>query len=1436
MPTLERPGVNITQVITPASPTVVTPTLVPCIVGPCYQIVEPLKDGSLNSEARVATAAVLLSDTAWAGNADVSGKTLKLTVNGVTESVQFPVVQQGSLFPQAQIINTLNKQLTGAYAEYDSDDFLNIITFLKGATATIQIDTADVDNDADTPLLFTTDQSVHGNADYANLQYDARYADMPNTKAPSIDDVVLKGEDLTVYRHYNNRLIACRQDKAVNWTSYIPQDQVTTPDSISRALSQWRTIPLVAAATASAKTNTLDNLGTQASVTIPLQHKTSTGSLLWPDAMGQNFLKVTALRVNPDTGAVNTALLGAAGNASPAGNTGLKVVVAALGNGAAGVAFSYASPVLTITNQTSGTTFHQLQDAVAAALAAPGVKGVLNIELSFAAALLEEAAMGNTANGLIGTSWRASGGADAENFGADATANAKFATLTGSAKLEAATTVAQLGIAGETLSISVNGSDWADVLFVDSADTVQAQINTAVTAALGHDVADIQEVTTNKVGLAVDVLQLSSRLFTEVDGADSTIEVKASKQSVLDKLLGGEAASATRTEAIPGGVLLDDAAAWGVAGTADTRARKLTLTSVTDYNKFAVTALEKAIQPGSIKLELARVGIRGFISCTPLGPAPDVTGNPTNLVINHVDAAAASTSQTIALKDLDVSTDQKLVNEIASAIAGGALAGLVTVALVGGKIVFGAFGITGSKMKLVSAGTHANILAKLRGANTVEVFDVFATTKQTGVVTLTDSTAGAWQVSSVGVGTFDNCVADPALPTSASALTALLLDPSCSFCYSLGNSQKNNNEVGSLVWSGDTTGATTADQLPLVAHSLAGTTATITYTRCAASALSPAGVAYAGRIFQARPHKTLVGDTLYNKGVALGKVMAIQNSNGFTGNRLVLSDFTVAANASLTEWYCVAEGLTADSTRVQPELVVYDLLQTLRVKHALGRNLSGIPQPSRAGGPLYVGYRALRKDVTADTANPVLLAFANLDEVDAMIGPVVPENPLAFALRTAFFHTTDIVVAALGVAETSEDAPDGTVDAYIQALDFLAIKEVYALAPLTHDKAVHDKFGQHCYDMSAPAGRKERVCFVNIKLPTEKAPAAVVTGSATIGDPIGTQYVLTFGGDPAPNINVALSGKTKANGDVISGNDTSFTAEDGVYLERAGDSYKYLVVGVSGSDVTIETDNVYGPGYGPSSGGNADNYFRVAAPVDFEVDGEQCGIWVRQAAIDMQTTGGKLAVCETLADLAGSESGYQNRRLYFSQPEQLGISYNGSEALVPGYHACVADCARSGQLSPSQPFTNLPYNGFTRVVGSSDKFSENQMATAAAGGVWWVIQDVPGGSLTCRHQLSTDVSLLKTREYSIVRSVDYVAKVIRAQVRRFIGRNNITKSLLDVLGLSLSAALDSIIGTVVQGASVDSIQQDPSNPDTVVVQVSVKVFYPCNRISITIVA
>jgi hypothetical protein len=158
-----------------------------------------------------------------------------------------------------------------------------------------------------------------------------------------------------------------------------------------------------------------------------------------------------------------------------------------------------------------------------------------------------------------------------------------------------------------------------------------------------------------------------------------------------------------------------------------------------------------------------------------------------------------------------------------------------------------------------------------------------------------------------------------------------------------------------------------------------------------------------------------------------------------------------------------------------------------------------------------------------------------------------------------------------------------------------------------------------------------------------------------------------------------------------------------------------------------------------------------------------------------------------------------------------------------------------GAQPPQQPFTNFPMTGFVGVVGTSF-FTKSQLNQMAGGGTYILIQDAPGAPIMSRMQLSTDLTSIETRELSITKDIDFVAKFVRLAVRKFIGKNVITNQLLDAIGTTIHAVLKFLEDSgVLNGSNLNNIIQDPENPDTVLLDITLDVPFPCNYIKITLV-
>jgi hypothetical protein len=514
-------------------------------------------------------------------------------------------------------------------------------------------------------------------------------------------------------------------------------------------------------------------------------------------------------------------------------------------------------------------------------------------------------------------------------------------------------------------------------------------------------------------------------------------------------------------------------------------------------------------------------------------------------------------------------------------------------------------------------------------------------------------------------------------------------------------------------------------------------------------------------------------------------------------------------------WYIIAKNLPGGATRPDPNLVV-DANGDVILKQEQLRDLQG--DPVTTSGLLYLSYTAVRQDVTSRAEQPGLLRFDDTTALEEALDPISTDNPLALGLYFALINAPGVQVTGLGVDAVSADSPFGTVEAFTRAAEYLEGYEVYAIAPLTHDQSVHQVFSTHVTGMSAPTMKGERIAIVNPELPENRLDDLVASGTDgfTVGS-TGKQF------DTGVSNLTAL---VQAAG--ISPVGTIPTTE-GLFLDIASDALRYSVASIAGSIVTIRDTF--------AAGENDDSFYADSdlndPPLGAALVDEAFSIKVRGAALVTAAGRDLDGIAETMAAIG---RGYGNRRLNLTTPDQCAATIEGLEQLINGFYMCAGISGMVGQNAPQQSFTNFPMTGYSRVIGSSDTFNARQMNVMAGGGVWIVVQEAEGAPLTARMALTTDMTSIETRTDSITKVVDYTAKMLRAALRTFIGRFNITQGFLD----SLSSVIDGVGGMLIEtgvliGFNVNNIIQDEDAPDTVLVDVTLDVPYPCNYIRLTLV-
>ena len=562
------------------------------------------------------------------------------------------------------------------------------------------------------------------------------------------------------------------------------------------------------------------------------------------------------------------------------------------------------------------------------------------------------------------------------------------------------------------------------------------------------------------------------------------------------------------------------------------------------------------------------------------------------------------------------------------------------------------------------------------------------------------------------------------------------------------------------------------------------------------------------------PFPPKVGDQVFADGVFIGNISFVApggHSTWIKLDRELPLDFT--AQAVYIEAMNIPATLPAD--RPTPDLVI-DPSGAALIKMEVLRDTEGFPL-TNVSGALVIAYNALRLDVSPQAKKPSLLTFSDIAVLESTLDPLDLSNPLGLMFYFMMTNAPGISVTGIGVSAVDANDPDGTPLAYAEAFGFLEAQEVYALAPASQNPVVHQAGMAHVLAMSEPDAGGERVILINPKMPTEDLPSLVASGE---GDTLSTAPAGYWFDTKV----ASLAADLQANQINPTG---TIPADTGLYLQLATSAEHYNIAQVSGTRVLIRV--AFAPGQ------NDDRFYsQDAPPFPEQLIGVGFTVYVRGTALVTPTGLPDFDRIATAYQKLGRT--YGNRRVVMTAPEKTASILDGVEMEIPGYYINAAIAGMVGQLPPQQGFTNYPIAGFTRVLGSNDVFSRSQMNVGAAGGTYWIVQETAGAPLTTRMQVTTDLTSIETREFSITRIVDFVAKFMRIGLRNFIGRFNITQPFLDTLSTVVQGQLGFLREAgILVGGDLNNVTQDAGAPDSVTIDVTLDVPYPCNYIRLVLV-
>lgn len=546
-------------------------------------------------------------------------------------------------------------------------------------------------------------------------------------------------------------------------------------------------------------------------------------------------------------------------------------------------------------------------------------------------------------------------------------------------------------------------------------------------------------------------------------------------------------------------------------------------------------------------------------------------------------------------------------------------------------------------------------------------------------------------------------------------------------------------------------------------------------------------------------------------GVSSDQLVLTSTLKGYASTITVVDDST-SAKADAALGFGTGNRVASGTGRPNPDFSIDISGNIVLGAEILRSQLTGIPfEPGTSN--IYVQYKGLRKDVSPLAKDPGLLRIADVTTLQTVLSPITVDNPLGLGLFFMLLNAPGLECTALGVDEATTAAPFGTLEGFTRVSNFIESEEIYAVAPLTHDVLVHQMFKTHVEFMSGPSQKGERIVFVNSVEPVRRLDDIVASGDSAGSTATSNQIVLDV--NPTPGL---VSREL---------NPLLLTYENQVFVQLTvnGQLRNYLVSSVNGTLATFLTTF--------NTTQNVDDFF-TTTPLTETVINADWHIAVRgtKLLIPGSTLPDKSEIAQTVAH---SSNAYQTRRLYNVFPDTAVAVLKGNDTILPGFYFCPAIAGMVAKFSPQQPFTNLPITGFSKVVGSNDTFSVSQLNVMAGGGTYIIIQEGQGAALTCRHQLSTDLTSIETRELSITKVVDYVAKFLRSALRNFIGTFNITQPFLDTLSTVIQAMLSFLTENgIILGGDLNNLIQSKDSPDTVLVDVTLDVPFPCNYIRLTL--
>ncbi len=437
------------------------------------------------------------------------------------------------------------------------------------------------------------------------------------------------------------------------------------------------------------------------------------------------------------------------------------------------------------------------------------------------------------------------------------------------------------------------------------------------------------------------------------------------------------------------------------------------------------------------------------------------------------------------------------------------------------------------------------------------------------------------------------------------------------------------------------------------------------------------------------------------------------------------------------------------------------------------------------GGDLYVQYRALLPDFTD--------ARSTLDDVEDVVdtlGPAVPANPLALAVRMALLNSGGQPVGFIAV-------PSDDQDGYQNALAKIRDRQrAYSIVPATQDPAIHADVQAHVLAQSSPDRNLFRIAWLN----SESDTGRKITDTDSEGNTLKAKF----------------EEHTELGGNIVVQSDEAQFQEDGV---EPGDTVRAFFDTDDFGEETWESFTV-------DAVESEDQLRLTEGPEDPVSEPIRIEIWRGQSAM------------QQAEHYSGLSSGFGERRVRHVWPPKAVLA-GGTEA--PGWTVCAALAGLKSGSAPHQPLSGVRINGFDSVPLSTDRMGRAELDEMAHGGTWIVTQEEDGGAVYTRLAVTTDTRDANVWQDARTTNADSLSFAFHSSLQSMVGGRNINDQLLREIEGVLDAvasefetdAITPMLGPqILEHEIVDGPRQHETLRDVVVITMNLGLPYGMDRLDL----